>query len=333
MKKEQIKPVYNYLTNGHDIKLVPDGDGTYSVAVHNTSDQNAQSNLDTRRARLNSDIKFLNIETPDGTGECTHPSVVRLRTFFGGYRFWMAMTPYKDVTQENPCIYASNDGVDWIVPNGLTNPLYPAPSGTPDNYNSDTNLIYIPSTRRLRLYYREFTTTKVTIYMSESSDGVNWSDKIACTFDDNTDPIAPSVIYTDKYYMFIGRKFGFYESIDGINWSNFKDAKTNIDKTGLIWHVDVYNDETCYRMIAAVSRRRNGIASANQTQLYYATSEDMVNWVFDTRPLVAREPEGKFDERVYKSCVVWYGSNPLIYVSGVTSNYGERIAYATLVYS
>lgn len=322
---EKIKDGYTHKTNGQKIKLVKNSDGTFSWSVH-IENESSKSDNTSRKMYPIQDIQFLDFVTPDGTGKCTHPSVVRFRTPWNGFKFWMAMTPYADTTQENPCIYASNDGINWVVPSGVTNPLYPAPDGTPTNYNSDTNLIYDKAQNKLIMYYREFLTTGVTIYRTESTNGVNWAAKVKCNFDDVRDQIAPTVIKTDKYYMYIGWTLGFYESTDGISWSNFKECKTNIDLTGRVWHCDVQVTGSKFRMVAAVELL--GAPPAYQTELYYAESTDMINWEFDSIPLIPRDPDKRiFDERVYKSCCVYYGEELFLYISGLTSDKSERIAY------
>lgn len=336
-----VKPIsitknYDYKTNGQEIKLAKNSDGTSSWSVHveNLKDINVGNDpggitFDNTNRRMYpiQPVEFLNFETPDGTGNCTHPSVLRFRVPWNGYKFWMAMTPYADTTQENPSIYGSNDGITWEVPKGVTNPLFPAPEGTPANYNSDTNLIFDKNNNKLIMYFREFKDKKVTIYRTESTNGVSWTDKTICNFDDESiDPLAPCVIKTDKYYMFIGYNFGFFESVDGLNWSNFKKCKTNIDMTGILWHVDVAVTESKFRMVAAVYQK--GKNTANETQLYYADSEDMIDWTFDDMPLIPRNPDKvMYDERVYKSCCVYYGEELFLYVSGLTSSKGERIGY------
>jgi hypothetical protein len=53
----------------------------------------------------------------------------------------MAFTPYPNSNSalENPSILASNDGVNWEEPNGLTNPIAHPESG---HYLSDPELVY-----------------------------------------------------------------------------------------------------------------------------------------------------------------------------------------------
>lgn len=318
---------YNYKTEGYPIKLVPNGDGTYSLSVVSEGGgQVGEVKTKSSNFYLTQEPKLLDIPTYEGSGQATHPSVYRDRTRWNGYYFWMAYTPYPNTTHENPCIVASNDGINWEVPSGLTNPLDPTP---PTGYNSDTELVKIGT--KLRVYWRWHTATSENnvLYFSESSDGVNWTEKQACTFDTHHDPISPAIVKLDKWYMYTGSTFRRFESEDGIHWTNPTNCVTNIDKVGRIWHQQVWADKNKLRMVVSVSSLGDG--PATNTELFYGTSEDGVNWKIEDNALWRRKSGGKFDERVYRSCVVPFAENDgemFIYMSGLTSDESERIGYA-----
>lgn len=122
------------------------------------------------------------IPTPDGTGSTTHPGVLDLKLqgvgSLGGFRYWMAITPYSasDDQKENPCILASNDGWYWFVPPGLTNPLdHPVTSPFPGGYNSDTDLVWDPEEERFVVTWRRVIGGSEVIHAAESKDGVAWT--------------------------------------------------------------------------------------------------------------------------------------------------------------
>ncbi len=99
-----------------------------------------------------------------------HPDVEYFANGFNGYRFWMAFTPYfgivgssgDAVLYENPTIVASNDGVNWVEPLGIKNPIQPTPSlkdglvknnfDTVQGYWSDTDLNFHEN--KLDVFYR-----------------------------------------------------------------------------------------------------------------------------------------------------------------------------------
>ena len=91
--------------------------------------------------------------TYEGSGKTIHPSVLDMGGDFHGYRWYMADTPYPDQDDqyENPSIWASNDRINWVVPEGVTNPLVPRP---PYGFNFDTELVWNPETQQMICYWR-----------------------------------------------------------------------------------------------------------------------------------------------------------------------------------
>lgn len=125
----------------------------------------------------------LRLATPDGSGATIHPSVVDMGTPWNGYRYWLADTPYAggDNQLENPCVWASNNRVSWIVPTGVTNPLA-APPGSQVGFHSDTELVYDPDGSRMILFYRTalFTSGSVSsidLRALTSTNGVTWTNQ------------------------------------------------------------------------------------------------------------------------------------------------------------
>ena len=67
----------------------------------------------------------------------------------------MAVTPNQEGNSqfENPCLAASNDGINWGVPNGIDNPLSVAKKEPDGTHNCDTDVIYDPVSNELWVYY------------------------------------------------------------------------------------------------------------------------------------------------------------------------------------
>ena len=97
------------------------------------SSQIAEQNMDVKLSShlplLNAST-FLNIPTTDNSEQACHPSIIDFRNEYNksawhGYRYWMAYTPYTNGSNsvENPSLIASNNGIDWVVPTGISNPL------------------------------------------------------------------------------------------------------------------------------------------------------------------------------------------------------------------
>lgn len=99
----------------------------------------------------------LTTPTYDGSGQTVHPFVIDFLREHGmatwrGYRYWMGITPYPNgnASYENPSILASSDGLTWIVPSGITNPLYNTPS---NGHNDDPSIAYDPVSNEIRFYW------------------------------------------------------------------------------------------------------------------------------------------------------------------------------------
>lgn len=70
------------------------------------------------------------IPTYDGSGSSVHPSVLHFATGWHGWQYVMAYTPYPllRAAYENPSLAVSHDGLVWVTPPGLHNPvLLPGP--------------------------------------------------------------------------------------------------------------------------------------------------------------------------------------------------------------
>lgn len=132
----------------------------------------------------------------------THPSILPFKNRWRGYTFWCAFTPYPNAnsTFENPCVCASNDGVNWEVPNGLSNPIIPPPSVS--GYNADTHLIYDEASDLIVMFYRiraENGSTLNEVRAVTSNDGRSWSGPVTVLSGTiGTQDFASPSVYFDK---------------------------------------------------------------------------------------------------------------------------------------
>lgn len=118
------------------------------------------------------------VPTHDQSGSATHPSVLYFPEGWNGWKYWMAMTPYPygNEAHEDPNVVVSNDGDNWSVPAGLSNPINNQP-GKPGPYNSDPQLVMGPK-GDMHLIWRTVDRRdgdRNLIYLSTSTDGVKWS--------------------------------------------------------------------------------------------------------------------------------------------------------------
>lgn len=183
-----------------------------------------------------------------------HPSVVRFEEEWNGYRYWMAATPYLDGDNlvENPHLYASNDLLQWVIPEGVTNPVDEKPGKPEDKrvYNSDTHLIYHPELKRLELYYREYNGhRKESILLRRvSTNGMEWSEEEQLA----TYPhlfLSPVIIWQEgRYHLwYINNSFEvIYTEFDRSFQPLSKETVIDIafDEEGYFpWHFDLQVEE------------------------------------------------------------------------------------------
>jgi hypothetical protein len=188
--------------------------------------------------------------TYDGSGQATHPDVYDAGNAWNGYRYWMACTPYPaaDLTKENPSILASNDKLTWEVPAGLTNPLYLPVDGS---FNADPDLTMVGST--LWCIYKNDTATSI-VYGQSSTDGVNWSAKVALFSGVPGFCLSPAIVHDGtQFIMFANNRTGTpgnytytlekrtAATIDGV-WSAPVAVNITPAANTYIWHLDVIRD-------------------------------------------------------------------------------------------
>lgn len=205
----------------------------------------------------------LDIKTFDGSNQPYHPSVIFFENGWNGYKYWMVVTPYPMHVEykdrwECPCIYASNDGIKWDLPLGLTNPIDDLfkEDIIAKNFFSDPHLVVKDG--QLECWYRITKKTKddanTILIRKRTTDGINWSEReilanpedssIASTLGDMVR--SQAVLYNNgKYRMWyvdnkrnVGhRNICYSESTDGHIWQNriICDTRKEINP----WHIDV----------------------------------------------------------------------------------------------
>lgn len=116
-----------------------------------------------------------------------HPHILEFYNGFRGYRYIIAITPYylTNEAEENPCIYGSNDLINFDLLDGFDQPLDVRP--TPDystGHNSDNVLTYDPRTGELICIWRQTLRNPNNdgvrvdaLWMRKTKDGYSWTDR------------------------------------------------------------------------------------------------------------------------------------------------------------
>lgn len=231
---------------------------------------------------------LLNLETSDGSGQACHPDVVYVPRGFGaeGWQYWLACTPYPYANSsfENPEIFVSHDGVSWMVPYGLENPLVSTPRND-GSHNSDPDLVL--RNGELWLYYRETLRSQRPgiipdqnrIFVKKTTDGIRWSKPVEVLSDATGRQIlSPSVIYERGFFRMWtveleGGPLRLVQRVsrDGVLWSA-PQACTVLRLKGerQPWHIDVAREGDSLRAILVSCTGLGG----KGCRIHYAYSDD-----------------------------------------------------------
>lgn len=188
---------------------------------------------------FNNASKPLTLPTHEGSGQATHPSVMDFKvehgiSSWGGYRYWMAMTPYPftNDAHEDPNLIASNDNVNWVVPSGIVNPLDDALGGMANGFHNDPDMVYNPDTNELWLYYRFSSSAKQETKLIKISEDMSVTEPqvvmLLQPFTQNTNVTRSFCVWREsstKWHMWGSGgarpyKNYYFSSPNGIEWSS-----------------------------------------------------------------------------------------------------------------
>ena len=281
--------------------------------------------------------------TYDGSGQGIHPSVVYFSTAWNGYKYWMAMTPYPGGNDdyENPSILASNDGVSWEVPSGLTNPIEPAPD---TGHYSDTELVYNDDTDELWCYYRWNLSPNAKLYLQKSSNGTSWGEKQSVLEDTTSNGIlSPSVVKQgNNWYLWFVKLISdhyeveYYTSTNGTSWTYDSTLDLDIDVGGNKepWHLEVryISEKSEYWMLY------NTVGGGYD--LAFAKSTDRTTWTKYNKFILSPSASGWDNSFIYRTAFrynsgtnkieIWYtgkNSSNVWHIGYTDENYDDLQAY------
>lgn len=256
----------------------------------------------------------LNFITDAGDNQAYHPKIISFEKEWNGYKFWTAFTPYKNANEniENPCINASNNLIDWEVPNGLKNPIDKPEKMDKYHYNSDTHLLYNPIQDKLELFWRYVDDEKnrVIIYKISSSDGINWSEKEIFLESNNRkkrDYVSPAIILEDNKYQiwYVDKKAIYYIEKYNDNITEPKLINLSYKENLYTWHIDVINNP-CKGGYELISVAYEDVNCRKEMDLWYSWSEDNKKWSVPIKILSPTKDERLWDsEGIYRSSLIF----------------------------
>ncbi|NVM20596.1 MAG: DUF2341 domain-containing protein [Desulfobacterales bacterium] len=282
---------------------------------------------------------FQTTPTSDGSGQCVHPSILYFPDGWNGYKYWMVMTPYpgENDDYETPEILVCDDGVNWVVPTGLTNPIVARDATNP---NTDPNLFYNEATDELWVYYRKVSATYNRLYLKKSSDGVNWGGTGLGTLLLDLSPgnlISPSVEKVGStYHLWYGNTadspntLKHRTSTDGETWGS--EGSCNLygamPSGKELWHLEVRWISAHSEYWAMLTVCNLGQSGSGSWQMF-ARSMDAIDWYL--YPEVWLKPKGgAWDSLLaYKSTFILSGSTVKIWYSACSTAIVWHIGYTT----
>ena len=254
-------------------------------------------------------VRNLRLATFDGSGQLVHPDVARVPRGWAPARRFLAITPYPggDVAHELPSIYESGDPAEWVVPEGVTNPIVRPWKG----YLSDPDLLFEPRRRELWMYFRHVS-QRNAVFLTASSDGTHWSKPTGVVSAPNHQLVSPAVVrVTDgDWHMWsvnagaLGCKANsttveHRTSADGLHWS----APQTVDVSGPNalppWHIDVVWVPEVRQYWALYNEKPPQTCATPALRL--STSADGVTWTQHPTPVLRAGVTPEFNSIVYRS--------------------------------
>lgn len=272
----------------------------------------------------------LDIPTYDGLGDVVEPDVVHVPGGWRGYEYWMAFNPYPngDDALENASIVAGQDGISWVVPDGLTNPVAPFPA-LEIRHNSDPDLVYVHQLDRMVLFYRAVTFSRNELFAKSSTDGRHWGAPQLVLATPNHSLVSPSIVLPTSrraklFYVDSGRDgcaahatsvtmhrwmrdLHEDDALVGPGWSAPVRTNLNGPPGFLIWHVDaIWVDER--REYWAIFPAFPAGADCNSTDLFMARSRDAVHWQVLRDPVLRRSDVSFGASTLYRASLEFDGA-------------------------
>lgn len=356
--------VYSSGKSGHnyDYNNIPNiGGETWPYGLHCVEIEAYGKDQSPAQPLYNAD-NYLEIPTftADGKneGEVTHPDIIKFGSPWNGYLYWMAVTPNQTGNSqfENPCIVASNDGLNWVVPEGINNPLTGIEEEPLPYHNCDVDLIYDDASDSLFVYYVRskddkpygtsgFTPSEIKlIRVSKSMDGFNiTAPETVVVSEMRYDVLSPSIVKksNNEWYMWCvdTRDTGYCNqtnhvdyrtSTDGINWSEPQSLEGTFVQRGYQpWHIDVEYIAEKNEYHAVFPAYQDGGTSA-YTELFFAKSTDGIIWTNYEKPLLTVK-SGSWDrDFIYRASFIVENNIMKVWYSAGTGNNtdGWRIGYS-----
>lgn len=224
-----------------------------------------------------------------------HPFLCNFYREFRGFKHLLMLTPYHNTQDifENPCVYGSNDLLNFELLSDMPQPIYERYPGS-YNYNSDSFGVYDHVTGEFCVCWRNGSTAAgFDLWISRTADGTNWSERKQLLPKSLGLILSPNIIFNstlNKWVMysisndlngsFEGNKFNYRlaENLEG-GWSD--PVFIDTPPTYTPWHQEV---RCCGNQFIVVIND-----NYDTGQLYLGISDDGINWEFSEQGVLQGE--------------------------------------------
>ena len=292
------------------------------------------------------EVHLLDVPTYEGSRQVVHPDYVRTPADLFRSPHHLAITPYPfgDASQENPSHFIGERLDLFELEAGAPNPVARPTSG----HLSDPDLVYVPETKELWLYYRQVTSQNI-ILLTRTSDGLQWTPPVEVVRAPNHQVVSQTVVRRapGDWWMYAvnagvlgcsapSADLEVRRSSDGIHWSAPEPtpvARPNRSP----WHVEVQWIPSRSEFWALFNVKGNGDCAT--PALFLATSADGYSWTILDQPVLTRGRVPALNDIVYRSTfeydpesdavVFWYSGayhNGTKYIWGAAAERRQRAA-------
>ena len=273
-------------------------------------------------------INNLSFITVDGSGQVNHPDIYYNPSGWSGYKYWLVATPYNNsnASLENPSIWASNDGNNWFVPNGLSNPIAPPPQGASGSiHNNDPDIFLNTSSGNLTVIYGSVNGTYNWLNITESHNGVNWTSPRTILNSTVQSSISNRVSYSYitfnsiQYVLYIdiipnsGKGTFNYSVFDGTSIFNDTIITDNISSSLYRWHMNAITDNNKIKVMVSIGTG----ATCSGCRIRYAETSNISSLDFISYQILDAGSAGAWDVTYpYRVTMLNQSGNWKIWYSG-----------------
>lgn len=257
-----------------------------------------------RNQKIGKAIK-VNLKTYDGLDQAVHPSCV-----MQDGKLYMVVTPfpYGNDKLENPCIYVSEDGLNFEPINGDFNPVALPTQHDKLSYLSDPFMKIVDG--NITLIYRECVYKNeqdytAVIYIMENHNFTKWENK-RVLFRTDQGGMSPCIFKDSLYYV------EFYEDTTRlIERTKNKENVISVENEPngmMLWHIDFFSHNSDDYGLFAYSTDHSG----GGTRLFLAKRRIDNTWECHKEILLDNK---KTVAKMYKSCVIAIDDRLSLYIS------------------